>query len=1045
MRRYAIALLVASLVAAAANFSPIDAQTRAPRTLSSLARAGDWLTTRGLPSSLVKLPILRRLLGAPSAQFSLDDAVAASVQTDKPDYLPDSQVNVTGSGWLPGDLVELTFTEIATNPPGGYIDGPFTFYTQVQPDGTIANGDFYTDEHDGGVTFLLTAKATNSGQTAQTTFTDSLGSLDQCANGALPGDPTPCQSDTEWINGNLGSSKSHYFEGDSIPYRLEMSGLSLVGSHTVTIEWDTTQNGKHAIDYITTFNRTVATANPCAGIAGCGSPTTFPIPADLQVSSAGVTQIAGDFTLYGGTISSVSSYSYPDGLGFAGNETAKITITFNTTVSNPVLAWGGHIATRLNWGSANSAVAISGSPFHTRLIDIDGSGGNQDRSLSADAVIFPSSITVIKQAVPEGSTTFPFSTTSNPASLIPSSFNLVDDGTSANTATFSGILVTGNSATFSITENTPANWNLGLFDCSILDGSGNGGSSSTTGSTASITMKEGENWTCTFNNAIKEHKVRLTKSLSPAGDPGRFDLTAASGTFEGAGDTNYAEDLHVVVGTTNVTVSEIANVANGANLANYTTNLTCGGVAFTSGGGAGATSGSFTMPDADVSCTITNTRKNHGVTLIKHLSPTNDGGLFNLTAAGTTVNNQGNNGQAKNSVVAVGSSVSVSEAAGTGTALANYTSSLTCDGVSIGASTTSATFTMPDNDVTCTVTNTRKTHSVTLIKHLSPANDGGLFNLTAAGTTANDQGNNGQAQNSSVAVGTTNVGVSEAAGTGTLLANYTSSLTCDGVSIGASTTSASFTMPDNDVTCTVTNTRKTHSVTLIKHLSPTNDGGLFNLTAAGTTANDQGNNGQAQNSSVAVGTTNVGVSEAAGTGTSLANYTSSLTCDGVSIGASTTSASFTMPDNDVTCTVTNTRKTHSVTLIKHLSPINDGGLFNLTAAGTTVNNQGNNGQAQNSSVAAGTTNVGVSEAAGTGTTLANYTSVLTCVGVSISASTTSASFTMPDNDVTCTVTNTRKTHSVTLIKHLSPANDGGLFNLTAAGTTANDQGNNGQA
>src|SRR5262249_26314278 len=143
--------------------------------LSSLTRVGDWLTTRILPSRSVKLPILRRLGSATRAESTLDDAVgAATVETDKTDYLPDTQVKVTGSGWLPGDLVELTFTETATMPPGGYTDGPFIFYAPVQPDGTIANEEFSTDEHDGGVTFLLTAKGINSRQTAQTTFTDSL-------------------------------------------------------------------------------------------------------------------------------------------------------------------------------------------------------------------------------------------------------------------------------------------------------------------------------------------------------------------------------------------------------------------------------------------------------------------------------------------------------------------------------------------------------------------------------------------------------------------------------------------------------------------------------------------------------------------------------------------------------------------------------------------------------------------------------------------------------------------------------------------------------
>src|SRR4051794_11551783 len=43
--------------------------------------------------------------------------------------------------------------------------------------------------------------------------------LDQCANGAV-GVVTPDQcTGTAWVNGNLGSSKSHYVEGESVPYR----------------------------------------------------------------------------------------------------------------------------------------------------------------------------------------------------------------------------------------------------------------------------------------------------------------------------------------------------------------------------------------------------------------------------------------------------------------------------------------------------------------------------------------------------------------------------------------------------------------------------------------------------------------------------------------------------------------------------------------------------------------------------------------------------------------------------------------------------------
>src|SRR5262249_46224593 len=302
-----------------------------------------------------------------------------------------------------------------------------TLYASADPSGNISNNEFYTDWHDVGISFTLTATGMNSGLTAQTTFTDSAANLDQYANDPPVG----------WVNGNLGDSKSTYFEGDSIPYRMTFDGLTS-GSHTVTIAWDTTQSGKHAIDYLTTWNRTVATADPCDGISGCGgTPSTFAIPQDPNVP---FTQIAGNFTLFNGTITAVGVYhlashssSCDDSGSYSGDSTTCISITFTTSVSNPVLAWDGHIATRQNWGLDNSAVSISGSPYHMRLVDLDGTGGNQDRSLSAGAVIFPASITIIKDADVTGPTSFPFDGSPLPLS----NFSLVDDGTSANTKLFS--------------------------------------------------------------------------------------------------------------------------------------------------------------------------------------------------------------------------------------------------------------------------------------------------------------------------------------------------------------------------------------------------------------------------------------------------------------------------------------------------------------------------------------------------------------------------------------------------------------------------------
>jgi hypothetical protein len=93
-----------------------------------------------------------------------------------------------------------------------------------------------------------------------------------------------------------------------------------------------------------------------------------------------------------------SQYVGPDPnlLDTTGTEAQQISVHFTANQSNPVLAWGGHIASRLDWGCAGapqSASGISGSPYHMAIVGMIVNGksinfGAQDRSLSAAAVIF---------------------------------------------------------------------------------------------------------------------------------------------------------------------------------------------------------------------------------------------------------------------------------------------------------------------------------------------------------------------------------------------------------------------------------------------------------------------------------------------------------------------------------------------------------------------------------------------------------------------------------------------------------------------------------
>ena len=125
---------------------------------------------------------------------------------------------------------------------------------------------------------------------------------------------------------------------------------------------------------------------------------------EAWMTNGGV-QDPGVFTMFGGTITAVSSYTVPP--DYLDDTSTSVTIYFTAGDADAVLAWGGHIAERADWGLDNSAVYISGSPYHMRLKswydETNGRSlnvGQGDLSLSAEAVIYPASITIIKGTDP---------------------------------------------------------------------------------------------------------------------------------------------------------------------------------------------------------------------------------------------------------------------------------------------------------------------------------------------------------------------------------------------------------------------------------------------------------------------------------------------------------------------------------------------------------------------------------------------------------------------------------------------------------------------
>jgi hypothetical protein len=211
--------------------------------------------------------------------------------------------------------------------------------------------------------------------------------------------------DLAWQNGNLNGNNSRYPEGGIVPFRLALEGMSL-GIHVIHINYDVTAGGHKAYDFLATWNRTNANGKICSASGGAistkcpnlGTSSSYAFPTDmfkmdgLTVHGAELYSAAPRrLTIWGGTILSISKpvHSGPT----SGNSSADMTVRFRATRSAVELAWGGHLAqsaywNRSNGGASDGAAMVSGSPWHMRTLQLDGSGNkNQDRSISPSAIV----------------------------------------------------------------------------------------------------------------------------------------------------------------------------------------------------------------------------------------------------------------------------------------------------------------------------------------------------------------------------------------------------------------------------------------------------------------------------------------------------------------------------------------------------------------------------------------------------------------------------------------------------------------------------------
>ena len=253
---------------------------------------------------------------------------------------------------------------------------------------------------------------------------------------------------------------------------------------------------------------------------------------------------------------------------------------------------------------------------------------------------------------------------------------------------------------------------------------------------------------CTWTNTRKQGTIQLRKTWVNANVNDTAALTATgivnsataalNSTANTASETDPGSAVAMFAGET-ATLAETVNPA-----ANYSSVLGC--VDGATGGGVAVSNNQVTMPSTPVAivCTWTNTRADRSLTLVKQWVNGANGDQISVTTQ-SSGNNATVGSTSTGSNQDVGSPVSVvpgtvvtlpAETFTPVGAASNYTVSVSCTGVTLPPpGVPGASFAMPDANVTCTYTNTRRSATLQLRKTWTNAVVNDTASLSATGLT----------------------------------------------------------------------------------------------------------------------------------------------------------------------------------------------------------------------------------------------------------------------------------------------------------------------
>jgi Prealbumin-like fold domain len=766
--------------------------------------------------------------------------------------------------------------------------------------------------------------------------------LEQCENGTSG---SGACTGSAWIRGDLNRNKSLYRQGDFVPFRTEIDSLAAGHTYTLRVGYDAVEEGKHAYDYLGSVDGSASPGQqivPCSGIAdtagphACGhDPSQLLVPIDTHTSFPGdAGQAAGNFSAWGGTLEGAAYVaSSRIGVGTPGTVQREIDVTFTAAGPTVVLAWGGHIASVLDWGAGNTFVSTdNGAPFHMRLKQVQESGqpaqetGNQELSLHADALaavpglataVAATSITTDQAVVDTATLT---AAGGHPVTGEVQFFVCGPESIAPPDCSHGGVRVGGPQVVALVPPPNGPNGQATIEFPQAGVGQMAPGrycfrAEYTPDAVAaySATLHTNVTTEC-FVATLPPPQLTVTKLCVPESDPGLFNLLLDGSAVPDGTDVPCGGSrgpFQTGVGTHNLSES----AGTGTNLADYTSTI----------GGDCAADGSITIALGNsATCTVTNVRVGDPTGFLrvdKVCVPADDPGQFEVHVDGIKVADL-SCGETTVPLELTPGDHTVSEASGVRTSRSGYTTVIS------GACAADGSVTVVANETKdCTITNTRvpPVTTLTLRKACLPRGDDGRFRLsvfTLKGHRVHRAIVQCGGTTGAVHLAPATYLVRERGADGTELSDYHRILGGDCLSNGTVTLEAG-----DHARCWFVNVRRRTpqpaALTVTKICDPTDDGGRFNLTVDGQTETDVACGGSFGPISVAAGQHQV--SESAGTGTNLSDYTSAIGGDCAADGSVTLPAG-----KQATCTITNVRtgtsapeppdETGTVEIVKLCSP-----------------------------------------------------------------------------------------------------------------------------